>query len=301
MATKFEDQKKEIESILGRTGMSLEDMANAVAVKPETMRKISKGYQPASAQLMHSIRKVEHIKAALPFPLRGATAPKADSTLKDRFTWLSKTLLVPLEQLVGKGGKEKSFAKEIETEKVKSLPEAFVKPFCATLPINPEWLTSGTGRPFTMDEKEVFALGGAGSGVAKFQYHKVPILSWAQAGLAHDFEEIPEDWQESEMTDCPHPHAFALKIAGDSMEPRYQAGDIAVLLPQVPPRDGDLVIARLARDGVVFKKFNLVGSSGEEFQLTSFNESYPPMKCRAADFDWIYPIYSVTKRLRADF
>src|SRR5580692_8709507 len=73
----------------------------------------------------------------------------------------------------------------------------------------------------------------------------IPIRSWAQAGTGADFGELPLDWEKRVATDCPDEQAFAVEIQGDSMEPKFFPGDIAVLMPTRQPRNGSLVVARL--------------------------------------------------------
>ncbi len=126
----------------------------------------------------------------------------------------------------------------------------------------------------------------------------VPLISWAQAGLATEFEEIPEDWREWISIPISDPKAFAIVLRGDSMEPRFQEGDIAVLLPSITPRNGDLVVANIRDEGFAFKILNLIGGDPNQIKLTSYNPVYSPMEYPKEKFFWIYPVDSVTKRIR---
>ncbi len=125
----------------------------------------------------------------------------------------------------------------------------------------------------------------------------VPLISWASAGEAVSYEELPLDWQATVPTTARDEKAFAITIQGDSMEPKFSAGDRLILLPSVPPRNGCLVVARFRSDGVVFKLFNIVNSTERAFRLTSYNPVYPPLDCREEDFDWIYPVFEVLKNV----
>src|SRR3954467_13065163 len=100
----------------------------------------------------------------------------------------------------------------------------------------------------------------------------IPVRSWAQAGTGLDCEELPLSWQRRMATDCPDEQAFAVEIQGDSMEPKFFPGDIAVLMPSHPPRNGNLVVARLESEGVVFKVFTARQQSTTRICLfTSYN------------------------------
>lgn len=183
-------------------------MADMVSIRPESMRKARKGYQPASEQLMDLIRDI-------PNRLR-------------------------------------------------------------------------TGAPKPLRFRETY-----NSQVGKVRW--IPVISWAHAGRAATYEELPKDWQES----LPVPHeipenSFAVTLEGDSMEPLYKAGDRVVVMPNVEPRNGCLVIAKLKDDGVVFKLYHQAGS-GRPIRLTSYSPHHPPLDLTEDDLHWIYPVHSVSR------
>jgi phage repressor protein C with HTH and peptisase S24 domain len=121
---------------------------------------------------------------------------------------------------------------------------------------------------------------------------RIPLVSWAQAGEAVDYDELPASWQKVVPTDIDDPKAFAITIAGDSMEPRYHENDVALLTPSKPVRQNDAVVARLEGQGVVFK---LCSRAGDTFRFSSYNPAYAPFEVPAAQVVWIYPVHSVLK------
>jgi len=132
------------------------------------------------------------------------------------------------------------------------------------------------------------------SGSYSVPLRQIPVISWCHAGEAVSYEELPTEWQETVPTNCADRNAFALAVEGDSMQPNYQSGDIVILMPGTPPRNGCLVVAKFKNDGVVFRRFNL--ASGESVQLTAYNPIYPPYSGPGTDFHWIYPVHSTLKR-----
>ena len=120
----------------------------------------------------------------------------------------------------------------------------------------------------------------------------VPLVSWAQAGRSVEYDELPTSWQKKVPTDLSDPRAFAVTVAGDSMEPRYQAGDVAFLEPSRLLRQHDLVIARL-RDGDV--TFKLYHRTGDTVHFSSYNPAYLPFEVPVMDIVWAYPVHSVLK------
>jgi phage repressor protein C with HTH and peptisase S24 domain len=125
----------------------------------------------------------------------------------------------------------------------------------------------------------------------------IPIISWARAGEAASFEDMPFDWQELLPSDCPDDDAFGLILEGDSMEPKYVAGDIVVLMPQRQARSNQLVAANIRDQGVVFKMLTVL-TSPRRFRLSSYNSDvYQPVEHPERDFQWIYPAYEIRRRV----
>lgn len=125
----------------------------------------------------------------------------------------------------------------------------------------------------------------------------IPMLSWAHAGEAVAYEQLPESWQPRVPCTNNDPKAFAVAIEGDSMEPKFSSGDVVVLLPSSEPRNGDLVIAKLSDDGVLFKIFQS-NNTAQTITLASYNPVYPAQTFKGSDFHWIYPVDSVVKKIR---
>jgi phage repressor protein C with HTH and peptisase S24 domain len=123
---------------------------------------------------------------------------------------------------------------------------------------------------------------------------RIPVISWASAGRAAQYEELPRDWQKFIVTsDVPDKDAFAVEIEGDSMEPKFQPGDCAIAMPTMEPRNGCLVIAKLRDDGVVFKIYQ---AAGGVVHLSSYNPIYPTLKYSPEEFHWIFPVFAVNKK-----
>jgi repressor LexA len=62
---------------------------------------------------------------------------------------------------------------------------------------------------------------------------------------------------ESARVGCPEicdKDAFAARIQGDSMNPRYRQGDIVIFAPSLPARDGDDCFVRFADGRTTFKR-----------------------------------------------
>jgi SOS-response transcriptional repressor LexA len=130
-----------------------------------------------------------------------------------------------------------------------------------------------------------------------YNLRNLPVLSWAQAGEAIDYGEIPADWEAMVPSDVSDERAFGVRLRGDSMEPRFSDGDIAILLPSIPATNGEIVVANLKNEGVLCKIMH-VQLDKNLIQLSSYNPAYPPMERHRDQFHWMFPVSSVVKQLR---
>lgn len=103
---------------------------------------------------------------------------------------------------------------------------------------------------------------------------KIPVLGSVPAGIPItavedilDYEEIPQLWaNQGEF--------FALKIKGDSMEPRMQSGDVVIVRQQSSADSGDIVIVLINGDEATCKKLEKTSNG---IMLISTNTKYSPM------------------------
>lgn len=122
----------------------------------------------------------------------------------------------------------------------------------------------------------------------------VPVLSWAHAGAAVAYEELPRTWQSQTWTTSRNMQAFALTVEGDSMMPHCLPGDLVVLSPGEEPRNGQLVVAKLRDDGIVLRRYTRLNAS--TIRLSAYNPVYPAVDYPASAFHWIYPVDSLNRR-----
>lgn len=105
---------------------------------------------------------------------------------------------------------------------------------------------------------------------------EVPLISWIQAGA---WESIVDNFQPGEAESwipCIKrvgENAFALRVRGVSMEPKYQDGDIIFVDPDAAAEHGKNVVVRLDDDQEATFK-NLVVEGSRRF-LRPLNPDWP--------------------------
>lgn len=71
------------------------------------------------------------------------------------------------------------------------------------------------------------------------------------------------------------PNAYALRVRGDSMHPRYRAGEFVIVEPNIEPQPGDDVVVLCTNGRKMLKQLNWRRDG--EVQLLSINNGYAPL------------------------
>lgn len=150
--------------------------------------------------------------------------------------------------------------------------------------VRPDWLFHGRGPMRDESVARVLPSPNAilpGVPVA-FPTRQIPVYGLAKAGLEGAL--ILDGTVIDRIPALPGleavPDAYAVYVAGDSMEPRYFAGEAVYIHPTKPPRKGDFVVAQIIEDGGVTGYVKrLVGYDGDDLILAQFN---PPQERRFA-------------------
>lgn len=128
-----------------------------------------------------------------------------------------------------------------------------------------------------------------GEGTTPGAFQRIPVIGYAQAGNAGYFDDAGypagSGWDELLFPSIGDPHAYALEIAGDSMEPVYRDGDTIIVSPTAQIRRGDRVVVR-TRGGEVMAK-QLIRESATRVELLSINRAHPDRNISRADIAWM--------------
>ncbi len=119
----------------------------------------------------------------------------------------------------------------------------------------------------------------------------VPVINKVAAGYPADFNDL--DYPAGIADDyvrCPDLHdtnAFAVRVVGDSMEPRYREGDIVVFSPAAEVHNGDDCFIRFSMPHeTTFKR--VFFESDDKVRLQPRNEKYPPIIVDGKRVDGLY-------------
>ncbi|MFD1623908.1 S24 family peptidase [Azospirillum griseum] len=120
-------------------------------------------------------------------------------------------------------------------------------------------------------------------------FQRVPVIGYAQAGNAGYFDDagfpVGTGWDELLFPSLGDPQAYALEIAGDSMEPVYRDGDTIIVSPAAQIRRNDRVVVR-TRGGEVMAK-QLVRETATRIELLSINRAHPDRSIPRGEVAWM--------------
>ena len=107
----------------------------------------------------------------------------------------------------------------------------------------------------------------------------VPVINKVAAGYPTDFDDlnypagVADDYVR--CPDLHDPNAFAVRVVGDSMEPRFREGDIVIFSPVAEVHNGDDCFVRFAMPHeTTFKR--VFFEADNKVRLQPRNDKYPP-------------------------
>ena len=123
------------------------------------------------------------------------------------------------------------------------------------LDVSPEWLGFGAERK------------------TQTRAVKIPVLGFVRAGYPMDAVENIIDYEEISEETARSGEYFALKIKGDSMEPKISEGDVVIVRKQSTVENGEVAVVLINGNDATVKKFH---KTDVGIKLLSTNPQYDP-------------------------
>lgn len=187
-----------------------------------------------------------------------------DSIIKTR----RKELGITLEDIGNYVGVSKATVQRWETGSISNMRRDRIKKLSEILQIAPEILLEA--------ENKVPELSQPRTALAK-----IPVLGTVAAGVPITAQEDIIGWEEVPVQWVKNDTVFALKLKGDSMEPRMTEGDVVIVKKQSDVTSGEIAIVMV--DGEATCKKVVKHSDG--MVLISNNLKYAPMFFSVKDID----------------
>ena len=117
----------------------------------------------------------------------------------------------------------------------------------------------------------------------------MPLIGFAPAGGRGLFDDagypVGGGWDEIPFPEVGDPHAYALEVSGDSMEPLYRDGDVGIVAPIASVRRGDRVGVRTTEGEVMVKQ--LVRLTARRIDLASVNPAHSGRSLASEEVAWM--------------
>lgn len=152
------------------------------------------------------------------------------------------------------------------------------------LGISASWLECGQGNR-SLNEASNADYSGLGQ-------YKIPLISDEQALNWSNSMSAKELHIETYLpSQEPVPaHQFAVTLSGDSMEPRFFAGDRIVIDAKLRPEPGEFVLAKTDDDKLLFRKYRPRSTNGNGvlvFELMPLNDDFPSIRSDSHEIEII--------------
>ncbi|HSI13767.1 MAG TPA: XRE family transcriptional regulator [Chthoniobacter sp.] len=170
--------------------------------------------------------------------------------------------------------------------------EKLIDALCRELPtLSKEDMMGGSDHPHVIREDGMEATHGARVKLTLplgMQGQYVPLLSYAQAGMwDSSHSDAMYDYTSIFALNVDDRRAFAIKVAGNSMEPALHEGDMVICSPAQQLHNGDAAVVRTRSENVYIKYWH---KRGDRVLLESANPDYKPIEYPVGEIAGAWPI-----------
>ncbi len=99
---------------------------------------------------------------------------------------------------------------------------------------------------------------------------------------------IDAAWKETPQPTSGDPHAYALEVTDESLEPVFRVGTLLLVSPAAPVRRGDRVVVRTQRSEVMVKQ--LVRRGASRVDLKAMNPTRNDRSFALSEIAWLHRI-----------
>lgn len=220
------------------------------------------------------------------------------STLQERIAEIMAATRLSVGDIADITGVTSSAVTQWKDGPTKSLKAAPASKLAAKTGFNAVWISTGEGTKITTGNAAYdLTSSEVGDPIELKGMRRLPVVGEVKGGDDGYLDEFQypvghgEGYIEFPTTD---PNAYALRVRGDSMHPRYRAGEFVVVEPNIEPQEGDDVIVVCHNGKKMLKQLNWRRDG--EVQFLSVNNGYGPLTISARDIESIQLVAGRARR-----
>lgn len=180
--------------------------------------------------------------------------------MKDKIKYLRESQHLTLEDIGNAVGVGKSTVRKWETGDIANMRRDKIAKLAAALHTTPAYLMGWSDDPLGASTST--------SGV------KIPVLGDVAAGIPIEAVQNVIDFEEIDVALAATGEFFALRLKGNSMEPRMYEGDVVIVRKQDDANTGDTAVVLVNGDSATVKRIKKLDDGS--LLLISNNPSYDP-------------------------
>lgn len=213
------------------------------------------------------------------------------TTLQDRINELMAAANLTVGEMASIAGVSSSAATQWKDGPTKSLKAGPATRLSARTGYSALWISNGEGPKMAPIGAPHPVASNVAEAPALADSRRVPVVGHVKGGTDGYLEEMQfppgygEGFVEFWTKDS---SAYALRVKGDSMHPRYRAGEFIVVTPSIEAQPGRDVVVKLKDGRKLLKLLNWVRS--DEIQLLSINEGYAPTTLSVDEIESIHRV-----------
>jgi phage repressor protein C with HTH and peptisase S24 domain len=213
------------------------------------------------------------------------------NTLQDRIAEVMTVAGLTVGELADIAGVTSSAATQWKDGPTKTLKAAPAAKLSAKTGFSALWLSSGEGPKMVPGGVPQPVRSNVADAPALASSRLVPVVGHVKGGTDGYLDEMQfptgygEGFVEFWTKDSA---AYALRVKGDSMHPRYRAGEFIVVTPSIEAQPGRDVVVKLKDGRKLLKLLNWV--RGDEIQLLSINDGYAPTTLSVDEVESIHRV-----------
>lgn len=218
------------------------------------------------------------------------------STLQERIAEIMQSTGMTVGELSDVAGVSSSAVTQWKDGPTKTLKAAPAAKLSSMTGYSALWIAEGIGPKQNLTAHELLT-SDVGDPLELKGMTRIPVVGEVRGGddgFLEEFEYPVGHGEGYVLHPTTDPNAYAVRVRGDSMHPRYRAGEFVIVEPGIEPQESDDVVVICTNGRKMLKQLNWRRDG--EVQLLSINNGYGPLTLDRTEIDRIQLVAGRARR-----